>query len=239
MCSFSKTCSPKSVLKIPDGQCCPVCIESVYKFVEDVSIKKYKIKNSTFFTDDGICTVFGGSHFRSFDGKLYTFVGSCKYWLASDCDSKRFNVSLQTTIAGNIATMKEVSLSLDNIKVNFHQYKSTKVNDRFVNLPYREKNYLEITNVGENIILTAKMGVGIVWNNLGFLEVTVPNSYRKKMCGLCGNFNSIIDDDLTTQEGILVDNPAIFAQSWTEGDEICLETREYGIRGCDPRKHRR
>ncbi|XP_031786921.1 BMP-binding endothelial regulator protein-like isoform X1 [Nasonia vitripennis] len=218
MCSFSKSCSPNSVLKIPDGQCCPVCIENT-----------------------GVCTVFGGSYFRSFDGKLYTFIGSCKYRLASDCDSERFDVTMQTTTAENVAIIKEVSLSLslENIKVDFHQYKSTKVNNKIVDLPYRLKNYLEIVNVSESITLTTKIGIEIVWNNLGFLEVTVPNSYRKKMCGLCGNFNSIIDDELTTQEGILVDNPAIFAQSWTAGDEICLETREYGIRGCDPLKHRR
>lgn len=39
-----------------------------------------------------MCTVFGDPHYRTFDGKFYSFKGSCKYQLASDCSGHTFSV---------------------------------------------------------------------------------------------------------------------------------------------------
>ncbi|XP_011502564.1 PREDICTED: BMP-binding endothelial regulator protein-like [Ceratosolen solmsi marchali] len=210
------SCRPNSVLKIPRGQCCPQCIES-----------------------HGVCTVFGGMYFRTFDRKMYTFIGSCKYQLATDCESATFNIQLENIVLGNDATIKQVSLNIGHVKVDLQQNRNTKINNKIVDLPYHSKKKLDIFKNHENIIIISKLGIKINWYYKGFLEIIVSKNYRKKMCGLCGNFNSIIADDLTTQEGILVEDPAIFAQSWTVGDQFCLETRKYGIQDCNLRKNQR
>ncbi|OXU23149.1 hypothetical protein TSAR_004599 [Trichomalopsis sarcophagae] len=194
---------------------------------------------SILFEGKGVCTVFGGSHVRTFDGKLYAFIGSCKYQLASDCDSGTFNIRLKNTVVGNDVSIKRVSLRLGKTKVDLQQNKNTKVNDQVVDVPYRQRDKLELKEVDDTIVVTSKIGVKILWNYVGFVEVTIPKSYQKKVCGLCGDFNAIAENDLTTREGILVDDPAIFAQSWTSGEEVCLDTRKYGIRGCNPRKDQR
>ena len=191
------------------------------------------------FSDQGVCTVTGGTHFRTFDDKMYAFLGSCKYQLASDCDSGTFNIRLKNTVTENNAAIKRISVKLGNVRVDLQQNKNTKVNDEVIDLPYQLKNKLEINVVNENVVISSKMGIKVLWNYVGFLEVTVPKNYRKKLCGLCGNFNSITNDDLTTREGISTEDPAIFAQSWTAGEEICLETRNYGVRGCNPNKDKR
>lgn len=43
-------------------------------------------------TGDGVCTVFGDPHYRTFDGKFYSFKGACKYQLASDCTGHTFSI---------------------------------------------------------------------------------------------------------------------------------------------------
>lgn len=41
----------------------------------------------------------------------------------------------------------------------------------------------------------------VLWDGMSFLEVSVPAKYKGKLCGLCGNFNSMSRDDLMTRRG--------------------------------------
>lgn len=146
---------------------------------------------------------------------------------------------MKNTVIGNDVTIKRIALKLGNTKVELQQNRNTKVDDRIVDLPYQLENKLSINETNQYVGVTTHVGIKIHWDYMGFLEITVPKAYRKKLCGLCGNFNSIAEDDMTTREGILVEDPAILAQSWTSGDEICLESRKYGTRGCNPGKDER
>ena len=51
------SCPPGAQRVQRGGQCCPSC--------------------------DGVCTVFGDPHYRTFDGRVFNFQGSCKYLLAT------------------------------------------------------------------------------------------------------------------------------------------------------------
>jgi hypothetical protein len=58
-------CPPGLQLVKKEGQCCPRC----------------ELK-------EGVCTVFGDPHYKTFDGRIFNFQGSCKYLLAQDCEKK-------------------------------------------------------------------------------------------------------------------------------------------------------
>jgi len=60
--------------------------------------------------------------------------------------------------------------------------------------------------------------VVILWNGKSFLEVTVPPNYKGKLCGLCGNFNGKVKDDLKTKNGKIVNDDLVsFGLSWCVG----------------------
>uniref|UniRef100_A0A3Q1EJY4 VWFD domain-containing protein n=1 Tax=Acanthochromis polyacanthus TaxID=80966 RepID=A0A3Q1EJY4_9TELE len=63
----------------------------------------------------GICSVEGGAHIKSFDGKFYTFHGDCSYVLAKDCSGTQFVIQGELVQCGKTESetcLKSVTLGL-------------------------------------------------------------------------------------------------------------------------------
>lgn len=118
-----------------------------------------------------------------------------------------------------------------------------KVNGKKVNVPYRVGNRLDINRTAESVIVNTQIGIKVLWDGISFLEVSAPSSYRGRLCGLCGNFNSVVKDDFTTRRGRLLQDPQLFGQSWAVGaKKMCIRPRAGNIdrdRRCRGRKDHR
>ncbi|KAK9297425.1 hypothetical protein QLX08_008855 [Tetragonisca angustula] len=189
-------CPPNSRLEHPEGQCCPRCVES-----------------------DGVCTVFGDPHYRTFDGKFFSFKGACKYQLASDCSGHTFSVRVTNDARSTrfSAWTKTIAIKVGDLKVNLGQKMRVKVNGKKVDIPYRVANRLDVNRTADSIVVSTQIGIKVLWDGISFLEVSAPTSYRGRLCGLCGNFNSLPKDDFTNRRGKLLQDPQPFGQSWLVG----------------------
>ena len=76
---FVKTCRffARLMETVSSGECCPAC-----RPITPPSA-----------SSEGVCTVFGDPHYKTFDGKVFNFQGSCKYLLTKDCSVKEANSS--------------------------------------------------------------------------------------------------------------------------------------------------
>lgn len=75
----------------------------------------------------------------------------------------------------------------------------------------------------------------MLWDGDGFLEVTVSSTYKGKLCGLCGNFNSVARDDMRSRDGKLLSDTWRFGSSWrVGGHHACTRRQERpgGISRC-------
>lgn len=57
----------------------------------------------------------------------------------------------------------------------------------------------------------------------GALQVTVPIQYSDKLCGMCGNFNNVMDDDKNMLDRSLVKDTQILGQKWKSANSLCQE----------------
>lgn len=199
-------CRPNEISITPEGQCCTRCVESA-----------------------GICTVFGDPHYKTFDGKHFSFQGSCKYQLAADCHDHTFAIRVTNDgrLKNSTTRTRTVTLKIRGIRVNLGQKFRVKVNGSRVSVPFNLKSILKIDQSAEAIFLTTEIGLQIEWDGRSFLQIQVPPTYKNKLCGLCGNFNGISRDDLTSREGINCSDAKIwkFANSWKVGGQKTCNKR--------------
>lgn len=64
------------------------------------------------------------------------------------------------------------------LKVNLGDNKRIKINGQRVSVPYKRSNELTITNMNDTVMVETRIGVSIVWDGRGFLEVSVPSRYK-------------------------------------------------------------
>lgn len=130
---------------------------------------------------------------------------------------------------------------MDGLKVNLGQKMRVKVNGTRIDIPYSIPNRLEINRTADSILLSTHIGIKILWDGISFIEVSAPPTYRNRLCGLCGNFNSKPQDDLTSRGRNLLNDPESFGKSWAVGSKrACSRQKKTGgdrERRCRKRKN--
>lgn len=208
-------CLPTETLVKSPGQCCDKCVEA-----------------------NGVCTVFGDPHYKTFDGKFYSFQGLCKYLLTADCtDAKNFSIRITNEDRGvkKSSWIKTVTLRFMDVKVNLGQKMRVKINGSRIKLPFTIPNRVNVKESENGVIVDTSIGIQLLWNGNSFLQVQVPPTYKNKLCGLCGNYNEKSSDDLKLRIGTVLNDTKIhaFASSWrVGGQKKCLQQNKRKFKGC-------
>lgn len=129
--------------------------------------------------------------FKTFDGKFFSFQGSCKYQLAEDCVNQSFSIRVTNDARGTKSSswIKTVTLKMPTVRVNLGQKMRVKVNGTRVIPPYKLGTLLDIQRTDEGVSVMTEIGVNLLWDGSNFLQVQAATSYKKKLCGLCGNYS--------------------------------------------------
>ncbi|XP_077290337.1 BMP-binding endothelial regulator protein-like [Arctopsyche grandis] len=197
----------------PPGQCCYRCVER-----------------------DSVCTVYGDPHYKTFDGKFYNFQGSCKYQLTADCVNHTF--SIRVTNDGRSARYssrtKTVSMKIGDTKINLGHKLRVKIDGKRIEMPYNGSIGNITRDKDDNVEVNTTIGIKLFWDGAGYLEVKAPISYKNRLCGLCGNFNSVVRDDLKTRNGVIFkeagrENSWKFGESWRVGGKKACSRKQDNV----------
>ncbi|XP_031442533.1 IgGFc-binding protein-like [Clupea harengus] len=171
----------------------------------------------------GTCLVSGDPHYLTFDGEAFDFQGTCVYELAGVCSKKAglepFDVIVQNDgrnkQKGSSTKLLEVKVYGNTIVISEDRPGVVMVNGELNNLPVNlNSNKVQIYRSGFFAVIETdfRLKVSYDWNSA--VTVTVPNTYQGDMCGLCGNFNGNVTDDMLLKNGLVAKTVEELGQSW-------------------------
>ena len=93
------------------------------------------------------------------------------------------------------------------------------INDRLVNLPYRHRDgKIFAYRGGQEVVVETDFGLTVTYDWQSQVTVSAPSSYANALCGLCGNYNEDVGDEMMMRNGQVTSNPDAFGHSWKEID---------------------
>ncbi|XP_069823958.1 mucin-5B-like [Dendropsophus ebraccatus] len=166
----------------------------------------------------GNCTIKGGCHLHTFDGKDYTFHGNCQYLMAKDRDD-RFAVIAKIKRCGmdvTVTCLDAVYIHLENMKIKICYCGNVHIKNFVVQLPYINDKIAIYKRSAFHIYVLTPFGlsVKVQVKPVFQLFISVNSTFQNQTHGICGNFNGIEEDDLMTLSGVVEETPSALCNSY-------------------------
>ncbi|XP_066039748.1 von Willebrand factor [Chamaea fasciata] len=163
---------------------------------------------------DGTCTAIGTAHYLTFDGLKYKFPGNCQYVLAQDfCkgDSGTFQILVSNEGCGFTGEKctKRVIIMYEGGEIELF---NGNVNVRVP--PKGENDNLDVIKSGRYYIVLLGKSITVTWDLAMGVSIILKGNFKDQVCGLCGNFDGIQNNDLTSSSEHLEVDPVDFGNSW-------------------------
>ncbi|XP_077374539.1 otogelin [Festucalex cinctus] len=174
------------------------------------------------FEREMTCRAWGQYNFETFDGLYYYFPGRCTYTLMKDCEETT-QASIVVQVHNNpgcgskpYSCQRSVSLFLPwEGEIRLHATDVT-FKGQSLHLPHRTHD-LHVEQISHYVLVTQTQGFTLAWEgHSGSVYIKLSPELVGTTCGLCGNFNADVQDDLKTSYGVLTHEIEMFGNSWTE-----------------------
>uniref|UniRef100_A0A3P9H1N3 Fc fragment of IgG binding protein n=1 Tax=Oryzias latipes TaxID=8090 RepID=A0A3P9H1N3_ORYLA len=189
------------------------------------------------------CKATGDPHYVTFDNKRYDFQGTCVYQLAALCSKDTeltpFEVLVQNEHRGSnvVSYTKLVQITVYSLNIVITKTHNGLImlNDQLVNLPVSlVEGKVSVYKSGWFAVVTTDFGLKVSFNWHSAAFVTLPSNYMGAVCGLCGNYNGNMQDDLTPKNGNTPVKPTDFGTSWRVAEiPGCIEGCQGVCPSCD------
>ncbi|XP_059841964.1 zonadhesin-like [Hypanus sabinus] len=176
------------------------------------------------------CHVAGGTHYYTFDKIMYSFSGTCAYTLLKMCDNSSvipISISILNTGQGQLPSsyLREIYIDVYGVRLTLQRNRRILLNGVRTRtpIPGYMKGIKVITN-GIYTIVETDFGMAVKYDGTHNLEISLPNSYYSKVCGLCGDYNGQQVDEFRMPNGQIASSASHFGNSW--------QSKEFGSQGC-------
>ncbi|KAM6980525.1 mucin-5AC-like [Aplochiton taeniatus] len=169
----------------------------------------------------GTCSVMGGSHISTFDGKAYTFHGGCSYVLTKQCNGSEFTVLgdlVKCGMSDSETCLRALTLALTGKSTVIKVQASGQVyiNQVLSQLPLFTADLSIYQPSSFYVFIQTSVGLQLVVQLTPLMQVFIlaNTTLRGTTCGLCGNFNNVMADDFKVMSGLVEGTAVAFGNSW-------------------------
>ncbi|NXG94808.1 OTOGL protein, partial [Stercorarius parasiticus] len=165
------------------------------------------------------CSITGSSHFTTFDGRHFTFLGICQYILVKGTGKNKFTITLQKAPCGqnfDHACIESITLVLEDDvskQVTLTRYGQVQIGP---NQAFNLNGAIEIQNISSLFVqMKTNFGLKILFAKDGErIYVQVDVGWKRRTLGLCGTYNGNLRDDFLSPAGMIEGTPQLHANAW-------------------------
>ncbi|XP_032894465.1 mucin-6-like [Amblyraja radiata] len=175
------------------------------------------------------CMVHGEGHVTTFDGKQYVFDGNCEYILVQDACSAIYSQPSFKIVAEYVYCSQSKTVCTKAIKVYYKDFLIKMTDATYKVIP--ESAVGKFTVIHNQMYLTFQFGdpdtlqLIVTWNLKMNTYIQIIGLSKFSVCGLCGNANGNIKDELITQTHYSASTLMSFVNSWKD-DPMCEDVTE-------------
>ncbi|KAM4600962.1 IgGFc-binding protein-like [Polymixia lowei] len=184
-----------------------------------------------------ICSAWGDSYYRTFDGRRFELQGNCNYTLVqTTCPGLNVSVPVQINIArdfskgATIAAIHTVQVWIQgfNISMVKEEKHQIRIDGQRRNLPLTLGNgSLNVYPSGSSVVLDTTFGLILQYDWHQNLQVEVGPELYGSLCGLCGNANHNTTDDFIAPNGIEQPQAVDFFVHWRLNSAMVCPTNSH------------
>ncbi|XP_061531066.1 IgGFc-binding protein [Phycodurus eques] len=194
-----------------------------------------------------ICSAWGDSYYRTFDGKYFVLLGNCNYTLVqTTCPGINASIPLQVNIGraylngANVSSIHSLEIKIKgfNISMVKGEQNQIRVNGRREYLPLiLGDGILRVYPSGRGVVLDTSFGMTLQYDWIHTIWVEAGLELYGLLCGLCGNANDSTSDDTVFSNGTNLSQTIDFTLPWVldSNTAVCMEDCEGGsCQVCSP-----
>uniref|UniRef100_A0A8C4T5G8 IgGFc-binding protein-like n=1 Tax=Erpetoichthys calabaricus TaxID=27687 RepID=A0A8C4T5G8_ERPCA len=175
----------------------------------------------------GTCWAWGDPHYHTFDGYYFDFQGTCTYTITETCGDIEglvpFSVTEKNDNRGStvVSFVRTVTIKVYDYTIVMQKQQIGKitVNNELLNLPVTlDDGKIKLFQSGGDAVVLTDFGLRVSYDWNWYLLINLPSSYYNSVCGLCGNFNGNLKDELREKDGNVVSSVIEWAKTWRVND---------------------
>lgn len=149
----------------------------------------------------GSCKSWGDAHYKTFDGKYFDFVSKCSYTMVeNNCGGGggTFHLEIENIVCGNKGTSctKAIIFHYKNLILRLIRGVKPTIVDND-NYPEKgNKGKLSFRDMDSQLVIYTDNDIVLYWDKGLSIEIVLPPEYQKEVCGLCGNYDQNLNNDL-------------------------------------------